>query len=541
MTQPPPRELLIVNARLWSPDHAPQGDSLLLAHGRIAAIGTALELRTAAPHARELDANGATVTPGLCDAHLHFVPWAQSRRQPDLHGTPSRAAALRIVAAALAADSSPAPLVGRGWDETGWEALPDRPALDALAPERAVLLHRHDFHALWVNSAALRAAGITRASRDPEGGVFVRDASGELTGLVRENAVSAFRALEAQAGPVIDDALLDEAAAALHANGITSVHDFQRGAIDIARMRALASRGRLRVLQQVGLEALEHLAAAGLASGVGDEWFRIGALKLFADGTLGSHTAAMLLPYDDARHTGMKVLAPAALREQVTFARRAGFATSIHAIGDAAVRDALDAFESAADACEGLAPPALPSRIEHVQLLDPADRARFATLGIAASMQPQHCVTDAKAARAAWGARCANAYAWEQLRAAGALLAFGSDAPVEPPVATLGLHAALTRVRPDGQPAGGFEPGQAVTFATALRAYTEGPARLSGLWPRAGRLAVGALADVVGWDRDLETASPESLLAARPTFTALGGEIVYHFTGAGAAVAPECR
>lgn len=519
------RALLITGGRLWSPEGPVTGDAVLLEHGRIVTVGEAATLAALAPQAQRFDAQGATVTPALCDAHLHFVPWAQSRRQCDLHGAHTRAEALVRVQRALAADSGTTPLVGRGWDESTWEAMPDRAALDAISGTRPVLLYRHDFHALWVNSAALRAAGATRETPDPSDGVFVRDAAGEPTGLVRENAVRAFEAQLAAAGPLIDEALLDEAAAALHALGITSVHDFQREAVDIARMRALAGRRQLRVLQQVGLEALAHLEAAGIASGVGDAWFRIGALKLFADGTLGSRTAFMLARYDDADHRGMEVLSRDALREHVTRAARAGFATTIHAIGDAAVRHALDAFEAAQAATRGATPPALPSRVEHVQLCDPADRDRFAALGIAASMQPQHCLSDIDAARAAWGERCVHAYPWESLRASGALLAFGSDAPVEPPVAARGLHAALTRA--GGARGGRFEPAQCVTLDVALRAYTEGPARLAGLWPSSGALAAGAEGDVVVWDRDLFATSPEDIGSARAVLTTLGGKIVY--------------
>src|SRR5262249_3495784 len=185
--------------------------------------------------------------------------------------------------------------------------------LDALAPDRPVLLHRHDFHALWVNSAALRAAGVSRATPDPEGGRFDRDGRGEPTGLVRENAGRAFLPLEDRAAPGVDGALLDAAAAALHAEGVTAVHDYQRNHADWLRMRALAGRRGLRVLQHVGPEQLEDAGRLGLRGGAGDDWFRTGSLKLFADGTLGSRTAALLEPYDDVPGRGMEVLTRAAM------------------------------------------------------------------------------------------------------------------------------------------------------------------------------------------------------------------------------------
>jgi predicted amidohydrolase YtcJ len=513
--------LLIVNARPWS--GVPLAcDAVLVRDARIAAIGRAAELLAAGSGARVVDAAGGTVTPGFTDAHLHFVPWARARRQPDLGGARTRADALTRVAAVLAAMSAEdAPIVGRGWDESGWEALPDRAALDALAPERPLILHRHDFHALWVNSAALAAAGVTRATPDPAGGRFERDGSGEPTGLVREHAVGAFRALEERAAPAVDDALLAEAAAALHAEGVTSVHDFQREHVDWRRMRALAGSGRLRVLQQVGPEQLRDRAALGLAAGEGDDWFRTGSLKLFADGTLGSRTAALLEPYADSGGRGMALLSPAELAAAVGEAAVAGFSVAIHAIGDAAVRHALDAIERHH---ARLARLPLPPRIEHVQLLADADLPRFAALGVAASMQPQHATTDAPVARAAWGPRCRMSYPWRSLLGAGARLAFGSDAPVEPPVARLGLAAAVARTGADGLP---FEPAQAIPLDAVLTAYTRAPSALAGGRLGPGRLEVGAPADLVLWDRDLHAAGPAGLAEARPRLTALAGEIVY--------------
>ncbi len=513
------RPLLVVNGRLWSGVPL-DADAVLVRDGAISALGRSGEL--AVPGARVIDAAGATVTPGLTDAHVHFVPWARARRQPDLHGSRTRAEVLARLASALAdLPAGVEPLVGRGWDEDGWEVGPDRAALDALAPDRPVLLHRHDFHALWVNSAALRAAGVTRRTSDPGGGRFERDTTGEPTGLVREHAVQAFQALEDGAAPAIDDTLLDDAAHALHAEGITTVHDYQRNHRDWLRMRALATRGRLRVLQHIGPEQLRAARELGLEAGGGDTCFRTGSLKLFADGTLGSRTALLLARYDDADTTGMALLSPAELRAWVGEAAAAGFSVAIHAIGDGAVRNALDAIEAHHAALSRLA---LPPRIEHVQLLDAADLRRFAALGVAASMQPQHATTDAPVARRAWGARCGLSYPWAALHAAGARLVFGSDAPVEPPFARLGLASAVRRIGADGLP---FELQQAVSMDVALAAYTQDAAVLAGGRLGPGTLAVGAPGDLVVWDRDLHHTEPAHIGEARPSFTALAGQIVY--------------
>jgi predicted amidohydrolase YtcJ len=515
--------MFLVNARPWSGTPL-VADAILVRDGRVAAVGTRVALAGEAGDARVVDAGGATVTPGLVDAHLHLVPWARGRAQPDLAGRRSRAAVLAMVAHALAqAPAGGEPLVGRGWDDDLWEVLPDRAALDALAPDRPVLLHRHDFHALWVNGAALRAAGITRTTPDPDGGRFERDATGEPSGIVREHAVRAFEALEQRAGPAPDAAVLDAAARALHAEGVTAVHDYQRNEADGQRMRALAGRGLLRVLQHVGPEQVEDAARTGLRGGAGDDRFRTGSLKLFADGTLGSRTAAMFEPYDDAPGRGMVLIEPRELAATVGEAAAAGFSVTIHAIGDAAVRHALDAIAAHR---ESLARLPLPPRIEHAQLVTDADVPRFAELGVAASMQPQHARSDAPYARRAWGARCRLAYAWRTLLEAGAPLAFGSDAPVEPPRASLGLACAVARLTADGEP---FEPGQAIPLDAALHAYTAGAARLAGGFLGRGTLTVGEPADLVVWDRDLHATAPAALAEARPRLTVLAGEIVYDF------------
>lgn len=515
--------LLIVNARLWDGTPLPQADAILIEAGRVVMTGTSQALRARAAGHLVLDAAGATVTPGLCDAHVHLAPWAMSLGQLALAGARTRSEALARVFEA-AADSGPV-LVGRGWDESGWEAPPDRASLDAVSGDRAVLLHRHDFHALWVNSAALRMAGVHRGTPDPEGGRFERDRGGEPTGLVRENAVRAFHALEAEASPPLDDALAEAAASALHARGITCVHDYERSAAHARWSRALAQRRRLRVLQHFGEAQLEGLIAAGVESGVGDAWFRLGALKLFADGTLGSRTAAMLTPYEDAPGTGLSMHTADDLAHRVARAIAAGVAVAIHAIGDRAVRDALDAIASAPESQRRAL--ALPPRIEHAQCVAPGDLERFAPLSVVASMQPQHCVSDWEAARRAWGPRAEGSYPWRGFLERGVVLAFGSDAPVEPPDPWLAWHASVTRQRPDGTPEGGFVPAQRLTLDEALTAATRGAARAAGQEGLLGTLRSGAEGDVVLWDRDLHAADPAALLGARPRWTALAGRIVY--------------
>ncbi|OGF09182.1 MAG: hypothetical protein A2W00_12330 [Candidatus Eisenbacteria bacterium RBG_16_71_46] len=540
----PLADLLIVNGRPWS-DGAPVpgADGIAIGSGRILAVGGTRALEAlAGPRTRRVDARGATVTPGITDAHLHLLHWARAQAQIALAGAATRAEALARVRRALDGRPGATAAIGRGWDANLWNEPPERGVLDAVSGERPVLLHSHDFHALWVNSAALRAAGVSRDTPDPRGGRIERDAAGEPTGVVREHAVRRFAALEAGVAGTADAELLPQAVGRLHAFGITAVHDFE-GAEALRALRAVARAGAapLRVLMHLPHAQLDAALALGLESGIGDDVFRIGAVKLFADGTLGSRTAAVLEPYDGTTERGMELIPPAELRATVERALAGGLAVAIHAIGDRAVRSALDAFEAAGALA---ARPALPSRIEHVQLLDPADRPRFANLGVAASLQPLHCTADLDLVERHWHTRRERAYPWRTLFAAGARLAFGSDAPVESPSVAAGLHAAVTRQRADGRPGGGFLPAERLTLDEALGAYTEGGARLAGSWPRLGRLAAGLEADLVVWDADLHALPAGSLHEAAPMMTLVAGDVAYESAarsgaaaGAGVAVA----
>jgi predicted amidohydrolase YtcJ len=523
-------DLLIVNARLWTDGALLDRVNAISIRGRdIAAVGDRAALESlAGPRTRIIDACGATVTPGICDAHLHLLPWARARAEVALAGSSTRDEALSRVRTWLAQRPGTEPVLGRGWDANDWREPPERGALDAIAADRPVLLHSHDFHALWVNSAALKEAGVTRATRDPQGGLIERDAAGEPTGVLRENAVMLMRSLEErgalQAGG--EPELLAAAAHALHAQGVTAVHDFERGEKAWRTMESFARGGsaRVRVVQCVGYEDLGRVSALGLSTGDGDETFRVGSLKLFADGTLGSRTAALLAPYDGTDERGIDILEAAELAQRVAIALDRGISVAIHAIGDRACRHALDAFERAGDR---RARARGPCRIEHAQLVSPADLPRFASLGVTASMQPQHCTSDIELAERYWGTRREACYAWRSFLDSRTALAFGSDAPVEPPSAAEGLAAACTRQRVDGTPEPGFVPAQRLTLDQALTAYTEAGARLGLGWPRLGSLRAGSLADVVIWDRDLHATAPSRLHQVRPSCTVWDGAVVF--------------
>ena len=524
----PGASLLITNARVWTDGRVDErADAIAVAGGRVLAVGRAGELE---PLLRSdtgrLDAAGATVTPGFVDSHLHLLAWARSLDEVALAGAASRHDALERVAAFLAQEPGAGPVSGRGWDANAWSEPPERASLDAVSGERPVLLHSRDYHSVWANSAALREAGVMRGIPDPPGGRIERDAAGEPTGIVREHAVRLFAGLEARAVRGSDPERLERAAQRLHEHGVTMVHDFE-GVEALRLLRALTrgpARPRLRVVAHLPHAGLEAALAMGLESGVGDDRFRYGAVKLFADGTLGSRTAALLEPYEGSTETGMDLVPPAELARAVAQAAAGGFSVAIHAIGDRAVRSALDAIEASAGALAALA---LRPRIEHVQLLDPADRPRFARWGVWASVQPSHCVSDIENAGRGWGARVDRSYPWRSLLEAGASVAFGSDAPVEAPIPALGLHAALTRQRVDGTPAGGFTPAERLGLDQALRAYTSAGAALAGRSAGLGRIAPGCAADLVVWDTDLHRLPASMLHKVRPACTLLGGEVVY--------------
>jgi predicted amidohydrolase YtcJ len=523
----PRAELIVRNGRIGS--GSPGADALAIAGGRILAVGRTAEITSlAGPETRVLDAGGGTITPGFTDAHIHVRAWARSVGEIDLTGCTSRDQVLERVQRFMSAHPGDGAVVGRGWEDHGWRERPDRGALDPITGDRVVLLHSKDFHNLWVNSAALRRGGVGRDTPDPPGGTIGRDASGEPNGLLHEHAVRLCARLDSAAAES-DDALLDRAIARLHANGVTAVHVFEgEESRRLLERRAGGGRPRVRVLMHVAHTELEAALSEGLASGTGDTWFRTGSLKLFVDGTLGSRTAALLAPYDGTTDTGRELIAPPELAGIVRRAMESGLAVAFHAIGDRAVRSALDAVEAAADAAPRVT---LPPRIEHVQLLDPADLPRFARLGVAASMQPSHCVSDIELAERGWGSRREWTYPWRSLLESGARLAFGSDAPVEPPDPVLGLAAALTRSRPGGV---AHAPGQRIGWDAALAAYTEGPARLAGWWPMVGRLAEGACADLVIWSHDLHRLPPERAREVAPLWTVLEGEVVFQRSEAGA-------
>jgi hypothetical protein len=513
--------------------------ALLIRNGRILGAGEPDALRATAPAAGTLDLRGHTITPGLTDAHAHLTEWAFARREADLSTARSPADAARLVATMEprgAASGAPgttsertAPwLRGRGWNPHLWDDAPHRAVLDEHVSDRPVALQSHDMHALWVNSAALRRAGIDASTPDPDGGTIVRDAAGQPTGVLLEWA--ARLVTDRIAAPRLADAVhaVRDAQSLLHALGITGVHSLPGIHLTdpdpLTVLRALHENGdlRLRILQHIALADLDDVIEAGQRSGSGDEWIRTGAVKMFLDGALGSRTAWMREPYEDGSGHGMRTMDPDAFRAVVRRCASHDLACTVHAIGDAAVDLALDVLGA-----PGVRVPAMPHRIEHLQCC-PVDRLHEpARLGIVCSMQPAHLMTDWTIADRHWGdVRARGTYAFGSLLRHGTILAFGSDVPVEPVDPRRGLYAAVMRQDLSGQPSGGWHPSERMAPADALRGYTVGPARAAGLAAPAGTLGVGAPADLAAWDHD-PCAEPDMIMDMRCTATVVGGVLVH--------------
>ncbi|MEJ2504205.1 MAG: amidohydrolase, partial [Gemmatimonadota bacterium] len=483
-------------------------EALLVRGGRVEAVGDAAQLAALEPEHAELDLAGLTVTAGLTDAHVHLVEWALGLSHVDLGDAGSPEAAARRVAEAVADAGRKGPgtdwIRGRGWDPHRWADAPHRSHLDAVVEDRPVLLQSHDLHSLWASSAALRKAGIDASTPDPDGGRIERDPDGRPTGVVRDNAMP----LLYRAAPHPTDAerraAVREGQERLHRLGVTGVHTVEPDTLGLLESIRAADGLRLRVLHALPVTRLDDAIRVGLRSGFGGDWLRIGGIKIFLDGALGSLTAWLREPYEGTADTGLSTLDPATFRTLVARGCRAGLAMTVHAIGDAATELALSALTAAEAALDG----PVPHRIEHVQLVAPAafglegrDGQAAGAGRVVCSVQPSHLMTDWRAADRHWGERARWAYAFASLEAAGYTLALGSDAPVEPPDPRQGLHAAVTRRDLSGEPASGWHPHERLSTRSAWAGYTTGPARAAGD-PRQGRLAPGSFADLVAWDRD---------------------------------------
>ena len=501
-----------------------RGNAVLTIDGRVQRVGVLGDLRHAHRDAEVIDFGNAFITPGLTDAHIHITEWALARRQVELGAAATIDECVQMVADAHAHANGW--LQGRGWNPHRWGgAYPDRFQLDAVVRDAPAAFQSHDMHALWVNSRALQLAGIDRNTPDPEGGRIVRDEHGDPTGMLLETAAQLVvtRVPHVTEADILD-AVID-AQRELHAYGITGIHSFPGVHVPepdpLPVLQQLKQRGdlKLRVLQHISAEKLADAIRVGLRSGFGGDWIRIGGVKMFLDGALGSRTAWMREAYEGSSDFGVQVLEADHFRDTVTAAADAGIATVVHAIGDAAVALAFDTLSAVSRV------PALPHRIEHVQCF-PADRAELLNKGIVCSVQPCHLMTDWPAADRHWGARGAHTYAFRTMLDGGAVLACGSDAPVEPADPRLGFYAAVARCDTQHNPNGGWHGEQCIMMREALAGYTTGAAVAAGAVGVQGVLQPGAHADMAVWTTDPLNAAPEELLDLKVSATVVNGELV---------------
>lgn len=529
-------DLILTNGRFYTMDpQRPYATAVAIAHGRFVAVGEQADMPPIAPHGQQIDCGGAAVTPGLVDAHCHFEHYALSLLQAAVYEVPSLAEAQRRVAEIAARQPAGTWVQGWGWKSQLWPTptMPTAADLDPITPHHPVLLRDKSGHTGWANSLALRLAGIDTHTADPAGGEIQRDAHGRPTGILFENAIS----LVSQHIPPFTHEQLVEAMRMAQANcwavGLTGLHDFDGRACFLA-LQDLHRRGELglRIYKNMPIHLLDHLIALGLQTDFGDEWLRLGGVKIFADGALGGRTALMVEPYEnDPTNNGIAVTDKEEMMANVSKASAHGLSVTIHAIGDRAVHDVLDAYEAARaeEAARGNGR-TLRHRIEHVQVYHPADKLRLGQLGIIASMQPVHAASDMVQADAYWGARAQYSYAWRDMLDSGAPLVFGSDFPVEQIDPLQGIYAAVSRrqLAGDYAPAEGWYAAQKLTMAETIRAFTMAAAETSGQQAHLGSITTGKWADLTLFDRDLMAlATADDVLQTKVVGTIVGGQFRY--------------
>jgi predicted amidohydrolase YtcJ len=528
-----PADLIVTNAHIYTVDeNRPLAEAMAIRDGRVVFVGSARGAETyAGSHTQRLDVDGKTIIPGMVDAHVHLIGLGTALRIVDLVGTRSYEEVIaRVVERA---QSMPAGewVRGRGWDQNDWAdtRFPTHEALSRAVPDHPVYLTRVDGHAGLVNAKALELAGVTAATEDPDGGRFIRDAAGNPTGVLIDRA-------QGIVGQVIPSASRDEQreaalAAITEANrwGLTGVHDAGVGAGTIDLYEELAREGRYNLRNYVmirgGDETLQRYFDRGPQDGLHDRvWIR--AIKITADGALGSRGAALLEPYsDDPHNSGLVITGEQRIRDVAVRALQEGFQLNVHAIGDWGNRLVLNAFESALQQ--------VPTadhrfRVEHAQVLHFQDIPRFAELDVIPSMQGSHQTSDMYWAidRLGW-TRVQGAYAWRTLLNTGVVVPNGSDFPVESPNPLISFKAFVTRQDENGWPAGGWFPDERTTRGEALKSMTLWPAYAGFMDDVSGSLSPGKFADFVVLDQDIMAVAPERILDTQVLMTVLGGQVVY--------------
>jgi predicted amidohydrolase YtcJ len=526
----PSADLVLRGGRVWPGKGRAEATAIAVKDGRVLALGADRDVQPlVGPATRVVELRGRLVVPGFNDAHVHFLSGGFGLLSVDLRDAKDEAEFVRRIAAHARTLPRGTWIREGNWDHESWPSkrLPTRQLIDDATPDHPVFVQRLDGHMALANSLALRLAGITRDTKDPDGGTIVRDAAGEPTGVFKDNA----EALVDRAIPEPSREMNLRAARAALAEaarvGVTTIQD--NSSIDALRTyQDLRARGELTARFYVWryISSLKALNEAGVRTGLGDEWIRLGALKILSDGSMGSGTAAFFDPYtDDPRTTGLLLYPVPELERLIREADAAGFQLAVHAIGDRANSLVLDAFEKAA-AANGARDRRF--RIEHAQVVRKADLDRYRRLGVIASIQPSHCIDDMRWAERRIGKeRARNAYNFRSFTAAGIPVAFGTDWFVEPLDPRLGLYAAVTRELPEGGPAGGWFPEEKLTLDDALDLYTRGSAYAEFAEGEKGTLDPGKLADLAVFAADLFRVPPRQILTTPVDLTVVGGRVVF--------------
>jgi hypothetical protein len=541
-------DLILEGATVYvSAEAAPAKLSILVRGGKIAFVADSPDVRRQAPKARLIDLTGRFVFPGWADAHGHLEGLGFALEVADLRGAANAAEAASRMAAKAAALPPGTWAEGRGWDQNPWpgSAFPDAKDLDKVLPDRPAAGRRVDGHALWVNSAALKAAGITAATPDPDGGRILRRPDGSPSGVFVDNAMELIERVRGASNEADRERRLLAAMRSCASFGLTEVQDASAyGPEGIAILARLAARGELpvRVYATVSPDPtlLAETFKKGTRIGGGADFLTVRAIKSYADGALGSRGAALLADYaDEPGNRGLLVTPPERLESLAIEARRNGWQLWIHAIGDRGNRISLDAFKKAVlvvrDAPLGGTRP----RIEHAQVISIEDVPRFGFEGIIASIQPTHATSDMPWAEKRVGpARIEGAYAWKSLMRSGARLAGGSDFPVESNDPRLGFYAAVTRQDVSGKPPGGWRPSERLSRAEALALFTSGAAWASFEEKTRGRIAPGYEADLTVFGADPMAVEDSAIASVPVVLTLVNGRVAYGTLAAGATPRP---
>jgi len=526
-------KMFLTNAKVYSfnTEHV-VADSVGITNGKISKVGKADDVLASRNRLEPIvDLRQSLLFPGFTDSHIHLLAYGQYLQRVDLSGCTKQECLIRV--SKNISQTQPGEwIIGHGWDHNLWESgFGSIIDLDQISSQHPIYLTHKSLHCAWANSTALQNAGITNEMPDPPGGVIGRGEKDIPKGILLENAMQLVESAIPEPDSHQMRSALHTAQHSLNKFGITSVHDFDRWlALTEFKKIVQDQNSTLRMTKGIPRIRIDEAIADNLSSGDGDEWIKIGWLKLFSDGALGSQTAAMLAPYSGSNNLGMLLLEKEEIVEFGTKVLPKGIALAIHAIGDRANKTVLSSFELLSN-LELLQIPLLPSRIEHVQIISNEDLPKFKPFNIVASMQPIHAVSDSEMAQAYWGERCQNAYAWRSLLDQDAKIIFGSDAPVESPNPFYGIAASISRQILSSHKSpydkGGWITQQCINLKDSLVAYCQTPSQIGGFDHSTGAIAAGKFADLVVLPANFMNFSPAEIYQTKPIATMVDGKWVY--------------